>query len=496
MSGYLRPQPERGYIANKYFLIAVFLIIILGAVVYYGSLNGQFVLDDYYNIKYNGYIQSWPYLPALFLTDIGAKVAGATYSMYRPVQMLTYMLDYSLWKLNPVGYHLTNIILHILAALTICWLVNLLFNDRILSLLTASLFVIHPIHTEAVCYMSGRADPLALIFMMLTFIFYIKQKISDSDLLYTLMIASYSLALLSREGSFIVLALLVLYDYTFKEKPRLKGLLSLAGVTVLYFILRTAISGSLAYSSYGTVLLQRIQWAFAALASYVRLLLLPFNLHMEYGAQPGPFCGGAVLAGSVLLLLLATLALLARKNNKLVFFSISWFLITLVPVSNIYPINAYMAERWLYMPSIGFFLILAGSINSLLRDKRSFILGAVMLAALMLFYSHLTIEQNKYWKDPVEFYKKTLLYSPGNPVLLTNLGFEYIEKGMYDEAVSLYKKIIAAEPDNARAYNNLAVAYYQKKQYDMAIKYCDEAVKLGYAVRPGFLKALEPFRNK
>lgn len=480
----------------RYFFIAVLLIIVLGSVVYFGSLNGKFILDDYYNVKYNGYIQNLAYLPAVFFADIGSKIAGTSYSLYRPVQMLTYAVDYMLWKLNPAGYHLTNIILHILAALMVCWLVSIIFNDRILALLTASLFVIHPIHTEAVSYISGRADPLALIFMMLTFIFYIKLKKTDNDTIYTLMIASYALALLSREGSFIVLALLLLYDHVFKEKPHWRNLLSLAVLTVLYFVLRMKISGALVYGSYGTTLLQRIEWAFVALANYIRLLFLPFNLHMEYGARPGLFYGTAALAGAVLFLLLLITALMSRKNNKLVFFSISWFLITLAPVLNIYPINAYMAEHWLYLPSIGFFLIAAGFINSLLKDKRYFLLGSAVLGVLMLFYCHLTVEQNKYWKEPIDFYKRTLLYSPGNPALLTNLGFEYIDKGMYDEAVSLYKKIIAAEPDNARAYNNLAVAYYNKKQYDLAVKYCDEAVRRGYEVKPGFLKALEPFRKK
>ncbi|GAF76422.1 unnamed protein product, partial [marine sediment metagenome] len=146
-------------------ILAIVLIIILGFVVYSNSLNGKFIWDDEYLIKNNVYIRSFSYLPKIFSEDIGTG-AEKKYYFYRPLQMITYMIDYSLWKLNVRGYHLTNTLLHILAALTIYWLINILFGDRPLSLFASLFFVAHPIHTEAVAYISGRADPLALLFML------------------------------------------------------------------------------------------------------------------------------------------------------------------------------------------------------------------------------------------------------------------------------------------------------------------------------------------
>ena len=101
---------------KKKFFLPIILIIILGFAVYGNSLNGQFIWDDEHLIENNPNIKSWSYLPRIFTEDIGAG-GGKEYSFYRPLQMMTYMADYSLWRLNVKGYHLTNIILHILVAL-------------------------------------------------------------------------------------------------------------------------------------------------------------------------------------------------------------------------------------------------------------------------------------------------------------------------------------------------------------------------------------------
>lgn len=250
------------------------------------------------------------------------------------------------------------------------------------------------------------------------------------------------------------------------------------------------------YGAYGNTLLQRLPGCFVALTTYIRLLLVPLGLHMQYGTDIHSFREPDAILGLLIFFLLIAYALMQRKNNRLVFFSISWFFISLIPVSNIYPINAYMAEHWLYLPSVGFFLILGNLLNNLCRNKKLLVWGAAAAILLSLFYLHLTIKQNRYWQDPMTFYKRTLLYAPNDSNTLVNLGFTYMESGNYDAAIPSYEKAIKADPDNIIAYNNLAVAYYQKKQYNLAVKYCDYAIANGYPVRPSLLKSLEPFREK
>ena len=152
---------------QRYTLINICLIIVLGFAVYANSLSGQFIWDDEFLVLKNPHIRSWTHLPKLFT---GGLAAGRYWNLYRPVQMFTYMADFFFWGLNPKGYHLTNTVLHVLTALLLYAVINLLFQDRLLSFLTVAFFTSHPIHTEAVSYISGRADSLAAVFMLAAFL--------------------------------------------------------------------------------------------------------------------------------------------------------------------------------------------------------------------------------------------------------------------------------------------------------------------------------------
>ena len=141
--------------------------------VYCRVARGEFVFDDNHLIKNNQYIKSGLSLANILIGKIKVDVEEK-YSSYRPITMLTFAMDYSLWGLNERGYHVTNTILHILVALAIYWLISIFYRDNTLALLTGLLFVAHPIHTEAVAYVAGRGDSLAALFVLLCIIFYIK----------------------------------------------------------------------------------------------------------------------------------------------------------------------------------------------------------------------------------------------------------------------------------------------------------------------------------
>ncbi len=510
---------------------SIILIIMLGFTVYSNSLNGEFICDDYYHVKDNVHIKDWTKLPNIFTESIGA--GGALKSnFYRPVQALTYMIDYHLWKLNVYGYHITNILLHILVALGIYWLINILYDNNLLSLFTSALFIIHPIHTEAVAHISGRADSIVAVFILLSLILYIKGLSSRSINIYLFMLFSYILALLSKENSLIFPLLLLLYHYAFKKKFRIKRFLPILGITFIYILLRiTSLKASLPNTWYVTSsVLQRIPGFFVAITEYLKLLLLPFNLHMEYGNRLFNLnCPKAIL-GILIVLFLLAYVVRVKNRNSLTFFSICWFFLTLLPQSNLYPMIAYMAEHWLYLPSIGFFLIIASLLKKLYDFKTFKSIVLIFIIGVLGFYSHLTIKQNNYWKDAIVFNKRTLKYTKKNFRVYNNLGLSYLRIDKIEEAIALFKKAIEANPNYPYAYNNLGVAYlkinkkeeaaiwfektieidpgypqaynnlaliyYYNKKYDLAIKYCDKAIKLGFNVDPGFLKLLEPYRNR
>lgn len=513
------------HVSCRRFLGPCIVIIILGFAVYANCLNGGFVWDDGILIRDNACIKNWSGLAKVFTQDVGAG-AKKEYGFYRPFQILTYTIDYTFWNLNVLGFHLSNVLLHILAALCIFWLVNILYDDSILSLLTALFFVSHPIHTEAVSYVSGRSDSLAAIFMLLCLIFYIKNLSQKSRALYILMLLSYILALLSRENSLVLPLILLLYHYTVRKRFERKQFLALSAFAFIYIGFRfTLLKSFLPDFPISTNLMQRFPGFFAAVANYLRLLFLPFNLHMEYGNKLFSFSHPQVVFGILISLTLLIYAAAQIKAKPLTSFSILWFFATLLPYSNLYPLNAYMAEHWLYLPSVGFFLIIAKALSYLYRSTHLKAVSLALIISLLAFYSCLTIRQNSYWQDPLTLYQRTLKYAPdsamahnnlgntyyrlgnkkkaiasykraiaANPYYAkayNNLGFAYYHLGKKEEAVSLYKKAAAARPDYAQTYNNLAFVYYDMGEYDLAIEHCRKAVELGCEVNPQFLATLK-----
>lgn len=528
------------------FKSAVFVIIIiaLGFVAYSDSMAGKFIWDDNSLIVDNSVVKSWANIPGIFTKDNISTPTGKTFHFYRPVQIITYMYDYSLWGLDPKGYHLTNILLHVLAALALFWFLNMLCHDSAVSFIASALFIVHPVHSEAVSYISGRADALSLSFMLVAFIFYIKGLERRNPFFYAVVFFSYALALLSRESAIIFPVLVLLYHYSFsgdggldnRKAGRLKRKFSIilftgiVAITVAYIAFRaTSLKHLIPVYALSTTLTQRLPGFFVALANYIKLLFLPIGLHMEYGNKLFKFSDPIALAGVAVLIFLLALAFAARNRKRIVFFSVSWFLIALLPVSNLYPAGAYMAEHWLYLPSVGFFLIIAGAAAAIYKKRGLRIVSVGLVAMFMVFYCYLTAKQNAYWVEPVAFYETTLKHNlesprayndlaiayekagkhreaidvyttmlsmdPKNPDVYVNLAAVYIVIGKNEEAVELCNRALAIQPENATAHNNLAVAYYVLRKYDLAIKHCDLAVAYGYKVKPELLELLKFYRD-
>lgn len=473
---------------KKDLFLPIILIIVLGFAIYANSLTGEFVWDDDNLVKDNVYIKDWSNVSKILSRNIGAGV-GQQYYFYRPIQMLTYMADYFLYASDVEGYHITNILLHILVALCVYWFVNILYGNNILSLFTGLLFVAHPIHTEAVAYISGRADPLVAFFILLCFIFYIKYLDSKNTTLLVLMVASYALALLSRENSIILPAAILLYHYTFKKDLNKKAFLSILGLAFIYILSRVTILKSLLPSSdisFSSTLLQRLPGTFIALANYIKLILFPFGLHMQYGDRLFAFSHPKALLGVIIFFSLLIYAFKKRQSDRIVFFSIFWFFIMLLPVSNIYPIAAYMSEHWLYLPSIGFFMLAASALNHLYKAEHLKRPVIISLAGLLIFYSCLTVRQNNYWKDAEGLYKRTLAYAPNDAALYNNLGNVYNNRKEREKAVSAYKKAIEIDPNHVDAHYNLGTVYHLLKRKEEAMAEYKKTLE----INPNHLRAL------
>jgi len=466
--------PRKGFAVERGVIVCLLVIAAIGCIAYANSLNGKLLWDDEALVKDNLFLKSWSKISYLFTESIGTG-AGKSFGFYRPIQSLTYMVDYSLWRLNPFGYHLQSALWHIAASLCVFVLIYILYGDLFLSLVTGLLFAVHPVHTEAVSYVSGRADPICLVFMLLTFIFYIKEK-------PLLTAATYVLAILSRENVIILPFLILLYHFTFRRKMQPVSFSAMMALVVGYLICRVTVLQYLlphVTSGYHPSFLDRLPGSFVALAKYVRLLFLPFGLHMEYGGKLFFFSDPGALIGIGIFIASLVFLIMKARTRSLVFFGVAWFYIAILPVSNVfYTINAYMAEHWLYVPSIGFFLIIAHGIQRLYESGTFKTLAIAILACLVIFYGVLTMKQNYYWKEPLVFYEKTLHYAPDSPTVNNDLGFHYYHMNRKEEAIAAFKKVVALSPQYAGAYNNLANTYRDLGKNEEAIALYKKTIEI------------------
>jgi len=451
--------------------IHITAIIILGLAIYANSLNGKFVWDDYGLIKENAQIKDWRYLPRIIKENFGSGGESKS-NFYRPLQMITHMIDYSLCGFNVRGYHLTSILLHILSAISFYFFVRLIVYDPNISFLASLLFLAHPLNTEAVSYISGLSDPLSLLFILLCLVAYLKYLHARNIMLYFLALLCFSLALLSKENAVIVPALILLYHYAFRKDFEINKIILFFTVLASYILLRLTILSPYIQSMISFAdLLQRVPGFFASISEYSRLLLLPFNLHIEYGHKLFNYSDPRVITGLELSFLLIIFAFLRKKDNPLIFFSLAWFFISLLPVSNIYPVNySFMMEHWLYVPALGFFIIIAQGLCHHFKNKNLLFSFKCFTIALLIFYSYLTVRQNEYWREPVAFYLKTLQYTPDSWRFYNELGVEYANAGKNKEAVGAYSRALEIKPDLQGVYYNLMNLYRKMNEDDQALK--------------------------
>ena len=475
------------------------IIILLGIIVYSNTFGNSFLWDDEVLVVKNSYIKNWKHLPHLFTRDLfyGRWKLG---NYYRPLQSLSYLTDYSLYELNPAGYHLTNLLFHLFNAILIYGILNLIQKNKKVSLLTALLFVVHPIHTQAVTYISGRADPMVAFFIFSGFYLYIRSIDLDKKTYYFASLALFVFALLTKEIAIVFPFLLLLYDFVFPRRSRAKteGFLKYRYFTLflilgLYVALRYSVLNfaegvpSLGSAGLSSRLLSMPRVIFA----YLGLLFLPLGLHMEREVPlANSLLEPSVLLSLILLILIGITIVRTYRHSRIIFFASVWFFLALLPMCNIMPLTTLMSEHWLYIASLGFFMILAIGLAALSELKigasRKFWRIFVLLSAIAIFafYSFLTLRRNLDWKDGLTLCRNTLKYSPGNERVHNNLGNIYLREGRHGKAEDEYREALKLDPYLSEAYHNLGIIYSGRKEYDRAIEEYKEALKLN----PGLLE--------
>lgn len=457
-------------------------LLLIAAVVcllYAPALRNGFVWDDTALVLRDPLIRSWRLIPEGFRHFLFLDATASDF--YRPLQRLTYSLDYALYALAPWGYHLTNILLHTAAALALFLFIQQAINTRV-ALVVALLWGVHPLHTSAVVYISGRADILAALFGFAGLYLALRQKTWPAALCLLG-------ALLSKESGAIFIPLALL----FAGKHHLRRWWPAIGlVLALYLSLRFSAERIPTPSSQPTRIAARPLLVSRAVAEYAGLILAPIHLHMErnLGAPPKDperACRNArwrewqTLLG---VLLLVALILWMRRSRS------PWlwaFLIAYLPVSNVFSLNATAAEHWLYLPLP---FLLAAAVRGL-EPKRWAAPAALLAIALLAARTAMRIPD---WKNQRTFLERTIAAGGDSARMFIQMGVLESNQGNQKLALQHFQKALELCPGQSFALLDMANAHLRDSNPAQAREFLQKAGQHPF-LRPQVLElqsALEP----
>ncbi len=469
--------------------VQIIILIVVIFIAYSNIFANTFVWDDKDTVLNWQLTRSWNSAPLMFQ---GAFPPGHP-GNYRPVRNIIYILDYHLWGLNPIGYHFQSIFLQISITLVLFFIVRRLTRDRLIPFLTALFFGVHPIHVEAIAWITSSMDMWGVLFGVVSIFFYIKFTTeSRKKIIY--FISSFILGALAIFANEIALALPLIilgYELYFSKRNLLNKFLRSVPYWIIVgvnFYIRSAllhIGARFEYiggSAYLTGFLMM-----RAFVEYMKIFFFPFPFFMNINHLLGPnltswsveliekgspiyravlsqsLFDPKVLLGISLVLLLLVMLIKTRKKMPLVSFSLFWFFAFFGPVSNLIPTEAMMTERYLYLPSFGLCIIVAVLLTRYIKltDIRngSNLIGWGIIGGITTILSIFTLIQNTMWLNDKVLSSTDVARNPYSFIGQATIGDILYSEGNNKEALSHYLIVQKLAPERSENYFRLAAAY-------------------------------------
>lgn len=481
--------------------LLILAIVIAGIIAYSNSFNSSFHFDDIFV----------SYTLNNFSPDSATLSEWIHLFPNRPLGILTFAANYSLNKLDVRGYHLVNLMIHLINAFLVWWLTFITFatpvmknaavsrHKSIIAFLTGLLFVTHPLATQSVTYIVQRFASLATLFYLLSLILYIRGRLWEGDrhitfLLFGASIVAAVCAMLTKEIAYTLPFAVVLYEFFFIKISPWKIDIKNKNLPLIFLLLFIFVFLFLRNFSwdifdtkppandypYSISMKEYFFTQFSVILTYIRLFLLPFNQNLDYDYplahsffQIKTFFSFLILVG----IFSAGIGLF--KKYRLISFGIFWFFLTLSVESSIIPISQdVIYEHRTYLPSFGFFLAFTSVFFHIVKEKyfRMVLIFILMIAG---FNTILTYQRNKIWRDDYTLWADCLKKSPHKARVNNNYANALGGiKGQVKDSLHYYDKAIQLNPNDSKAYNNRGNAYFRLGQYQRALENFDKAIHL------------------
>jgi protein O-mannosyl-transferase len=471
---------------SKFFVLATLLVIItffaFSPILKAGFTNW----DDQIMVTQNTKIlsMSWNSLVTMF-TSFHER-------LYHPLVLISYAIDLKFFGMNPFVFHMTSLMFHLLNTALVFWFIYLLSKKPLVAFMTALLFGIHPMHVESVAWISERKDVVYAFFFLISLITYMYYLISKKNVYYLAAFLLFFASLMSKSMAMMLPVLLLVIDYyqgrKFDYKTVISEKLPFFGLSVIFGFLtivghyEPGVKGrEFTFSFIGNMIS-----AAQGLVFYVIKLVAPFKLACLYPAPDklGNIPTAVFWWAPVIILLFAAVIFMTRKYSKVPLFGSLFFFFAILPVTQILPVGLVIpADRYTYIPYIGFFYIFAEGIYWLYNRYVSVIAQAIVILLTISIFTgcfvmtwqrvHVWQNSKALWEDVIKNYNnvQTAYY---------NLAEEYfLVRWDLDTAIKYFTLAIAVDPKEASSsYINRGLVYYYKKDYKKALYNYDLAEKV------------------
>ena len=465
------------------YIIIIFFTVIIA---YQKSINVPFLFDDIDLIINNPQIKNFKHINKIITSDFfehKKSVQGKGIGYYRPVVILSYMLDYKIWGLNAKGFHYTNILLHSINSVLLFLIVYHICAGLFFSLCCGLIFSIHPVQSESVIWISGRTDLFGVMFFFLSFYLYLLYKNKNNKIMLTLSLIFYALGVLSKEFVLLLPVLLLCFDYIYSgEKNKTiflnYRLFSHFITGLLYFIFRKLVLNISnpefnPVSSFNRV----YTFIFNGMPYYFSKLIFPYNLNVYIDFQIQKV---SLLNLFILIFVICACMFFLKKNyfkiSRSVIFFMCFMIISIIPFSNVLPFSLApdseiaVAERFLYLTSAAFCVLL---VKIIFLFKTGFLKNTIVFLAIIIFIVLLNMRITD-WLNEEILLSKSLKNFPGSKLMLNKLGDIYENRGKFKEAMIYYEKVFMMNNRYIGINNNIGAVYMKTGDYDKALKHYED----------------------